>query len=117
MSTTTYQRFRRDVGLDPDDTTTLPDTDIDDLIEEAGELYTGAAATAYGRVLYLRGKLAGASSEVDYRQNESQESASQRYGNLEKLLAFWEARVDETAAGAGIGAAGVFTVAHGYRGR
>lgn len=100
MASSIYQRFRRDVGLDPDDTTTLPNAEIDDLLAEAGETYTGVAATAYGRVLYLRGKLASASEEVDYTQNESQEKASQKFAHWERLLAFWEKQL--AAAGGGL---------------
>lgn len=117
MTTTAYQRFRRDVGLDEDDTASLSDPAIDNLIEEAGELYSGAAANSYGRVLYLRGRLASASTEVSYRQNESQESASDRFDHWRALLEYWEARTDQAAAGAGIGAAAVFDLAHGWRGR
>lgn len=114
--TTVYQRFRRDMGLAEDDTASLSDPAIDALLEEAGETYTGTATiSAYARVLYLRGKLSSASSEVDYTQNESQEKASQRFDHWRDLLAFWEGRL--VVAGPGVGAASVFTLAHGYRGR
>lgn len=100
MASTVYQRFRRDVGLDADDTTTLPDSDIDDLIAEAGETYTAAAAkAAYARVLYLQGKLATSSEEVDYTQNESQERAGQKFEHYRRLLKFWEEQLAAVGGG------------------
>lgn len=119
MTTTAYQRFRRDVlgPDDADDTATVSDAAIDDLIEEAGDTYTGAAATAYSRVLYLRGKLAEMSDEVNYTQNETREEAEARFRHYQELLAYWETRTDQDAAGAGIGAATVFATVTGQRGR
>jgi hypothetical protein len=98
MASTIYQRFRRDVGLAADDIAGLPDEDIDDLLEEAGESYTAAAAkAAYARVLYLQGKLAAASEEVDYVENESEEDASDRFEHYLKLLTRWEKKLDDVA--------------------
>lgn len=121
MTTTVYQRFRRDVlGPDSaDDDTTLPDDAIDDLLDEAEETYSVAKAqAAYGRVLYLRGRLAALAEETDYRIAETQESAGDAYEQVEKLLARWEGILaavnvpdDET------GGLSLFAVASGCRGR
>lgn len=102
MATTAIQRLRRDVGLALDDTASLSNADAQDLLDEAAEVYSGAAADAYARILYLRGKLASSSEEVDYTQNESRESAGQKFGHLERLLQFWES---ELANAGGVGAA------------
>lgn len=98
------ERLRADIGADA---TTLPDVEADDIFDEAGESYTDAAAmTAATRVIAIRRLLASASKLVSYRQNNSQESASDVFKHLRELLDLWQGELDDAvAAGSAVGVA------------
>lgn len=93
------QRLRLDLGLAADDTTSLPDTTIDDIFSEVEEEYTDAGSIkAATRVLAIQRLRAQAASSVDYTQNNTTEKASQRFSHLGQLLVEWQARLDEATA-------------------
>ena len=105
MATETQRsRLRSDIGAD---STSLPDVDADAIFTEAEEVYTDAnSITAYTRVLAIRRMMANAAKLTDYTQNESQEKQSQIFGQLQKLLAFWQGELDTAvSAASAIGAA------------
>lgn len=92
MSTPTLRnRLRRDTGTDA---TSLPDADADAIMVEAAESYSGAAATAYARVLAIQGIMASAAKLASYRQNASSENASDVFAHLKQLLDVWEKRTE-----------------------
>jgi hypothetical protein len=85
---TQADRLRRDVDAN---TTSLPDADVDALFTEAMESYTDAASiAAYTRVLFLQSLLASSAKLTTYRQNESQENASDIFKHIQQLLAYWQ---------------------------
>lgn len=95
------QRLRMDLGLAPDDTTSLSAATIDAIFVEAGETYTDAAGIkAATRVIAINRLLIQAANDVDYTQNNTTEKASQRYAMLEKELLKWQKRLDEVIAAA-----------------
>lgn len=100
------QRLRLDMGLDRDDDESLTSDDIDLIFDEAGETYTDAASIhAAARVIALDRLLMQAANEVDYTQNNSSEKASQRYTQLSRERAKWQARLNDAKRAAGGGAA------------
>lgn len=83
-------RLRRKLGNLTD--TDLPDAEIDDLFAQAGEDYPGYANNQ--RVMFAAAKLYAlkdlqtqAAKEVDYRQNQSDEKASQWFKHLTEMVA------------------------------
>lgn len=97
-------RLRRDIGADQ---SALPDSEADLIFVESAETYTtgSSAYYAYARVLALQGILASSAKMTTYRQNESQENASDVFKHLKDLLAIWERKTaqadteDDQAAG------------------
>lgn len=89
-STAEKTRFRR--KLDGTETT-MPDTYIDDVFDEAESDYSGytrkvIVAAAY--VLCIKDMKARASKLTDYDQNDSSEKRSQLLKNLDNLLKDYE---------------------------
>ena len=108
MATTAAQksRLRRDTGADA---TSLPDDTIDDLFDEAAELYTDTATiAAYTRVLVINGLLSSAAKAVTYRQNESTENQSDIFKHLKDLLKLWEDKTDDAIEAASTSGAARF---------
>lgn len=92
------ERLRADIGADA---TTLPDLEADDIFDEAGESYTDAAAmTAATRVIAIRRLLASSAKLVSYRQNNSQESASDVFTHLKQLLSLWQGELSDAISSA-----------------
>lgn len=89
MATATERsRLRDDIGAN---STTLGDSEADDIYTEAGETYTDTASLyAYARVIAIRRLLASSAKLTSYRQNESQESASDVFKHLKELLSYWQ---------------------------
>ena len=103
MATTAIERLRRDIGAN---STSLPDLDAQNLLDEAAESYSDApTAAAYARVLAIQGLLASSAKLTSYRQNESQESASDVFRHLSDLLKVWEGKLADAQKAAGSGAA------------
>jgi len=101
-SATDIARLRRDIGAN---TTSLPSDDAADLFEEAAEAYSDAASiAAHTRVLAIQGLLASSAKLTSYRQNESQESASDVFKHLTQLLSVWEDKLAQAQRSAGGGA-------------
>ena len=91
-------RLRADIGADA---TSLPDAEADAIYVEAGESYTDAdAIKAATRVIAIRRLLASSAKLVSYRQNNSQESASDVYKHLRDLLDLWQGELDSASAAA-----------------
>lgn len=89
------QRNRLRADLDANEAS-LPDAEIDDIFDEAGESYTDAAAIkAETRVIAIRRLLASSAKLVSYRQNNSQESASDVFAHLKQLLSLWQDQLDD----------------------
>ncbi len=90
-------RFRRKLQ---GSLTSMPDTYIDDVFNEAEEgypsdTYSRAIQVAYAYVLGVRDLLMAASSDVDYKANESEEKRSQTFAALDKLEKKYQAELDE----------------------
>lgn len=82
------QRLRDDIGATED---SLFDYEADDIFAEAGESHADAAAIkAATRVIAIRRLLASSAKLTSYRQNASQESASDVFKHLQWLLGYWE---------------------------
>lgn len=108
MATTDAQkaRLRRDTGTN---STSLPDEDIDDIFDEAAEIYTDTATiAAYTRVLVIQGLLADSAKLATYRQNESQENLSDVFKHLQQLLTHWQQETDDAAEAASTSGAARF---------
>lgn len=102
---TDYARLRRDVGVDADK---LNDTQAQEIFAEAEELYDGPGSIlAATRVIALQGFLAEAADEVNYTQNNASENLSDRFKNLEKLLAIWQQRLTDALAQEAVAADGI----------
>lgn len=88
-----YARLRRDIGAT---ILSLTDEAAELLFVEAAETYTDAAsAAAYTRILGLQGLLSASASMTSYKQNESSEEMSDMFKALEKLLAYWQRKLDD----------------------
>jgi hypothetical protein len=95
-------RLRDDIGAD---STTLSDAEADEIFIESGEVYTDAnSLIAYTRVIAIRRLLASSAKLVSYRQNETQESASDVFKHLKDLLKLWQ---DETIVAVNLAAGSV----------
>jgi hypothetical protein len=104
-----YQWLRTDVGLAPDDIVTLPDAQAEDNFTRAGVVYPdplnpNGAQDAYTRVITIEQLYAAAVTSTDYRQNNSQESASQLFDHYKALLDLWNGKL--TGAVSGVTAGG-----------
>lgn len=92
VTQTQIDRLRRDTGTNE---TSLPDEDIQDIFDEAGERYTDETTiAAYARVLVIQSLLSSSAKLATYKQNESQENLSDIFKNLQALLKVWEGKVD-----------------------
>ena len=91
-------RLRADIGANE---ASLPDDEADEIFDEAGESYTDAdAITAATRVIAIRRLLASSAKLVSYRQNNSQESASDVFAHLRLLLSLWQDELDSAVKSA-----------------
>ncbi len=89
-------RLRADIGADD---TALPDYAADEIYTEAAELYTGVKSIRAGaRVIAINRLLAPAANHVDYSQDTTTESASQRFKQLKEYLVIWQAALDTAIA-------------------
>jgi hypothetical protein len=103
-----YQWLRTDVGLAPDDIVTLPDAQAEDNFTRAGVVYPdpanpNGAQDAYTRVITIEQLYAAAVTSTDYRQNNSQESASQLFDHYKLLLDLWNGKLSNAVAGVAAG--------------
>lgn len=99
-------RLRRDTGTDE---TSLPDSDVQDVFDEAGESYTDAATiAAYTRVLTIQGLLSSSAKLATYRQNESTENLSDIFKHLKDLLKVWEDKTTDAITAASTSGAARF---------
>lgn len=91
--TVAYQRLRRDVGASIDVLT--PDI-AEEIFAEAAEKYPDdtSKATAYTRVIALKGIRASAAMLGKYAQNQHQEDLTKVFDNLSKMLEDALAEVD-----------------------
>lgn len=86
-------RLRRDTGTTE---TSLPDEDIQDIFDEAGEKYSDSAtAASFARVLVIQSLLSNAAKLHSYKANESSENLSDVFKNLQALLKVWEGKVSD----------------------
>lgn len=85
-------RIRRDTGTDA---TSLPDATIQEIFDEAAEIYTDAnSALYYTRVAVITGLLSSSARLSSYRQNESSENLSDVFKHLQSLLELWQGKLD-----------------------
>jgi hypothetical protein len=72
------------------------DLGIDDVFAEAADEFPDdeAKQSVYARVIVLRRLLAPSALQGRYVQNQSEEDLTKVFGNLERLLARWEKRVE-----------------------
>lgn len=90
-------RFRRKLQ---GSVSSMPDTYIDDVFNEAEEGYPTATYSrdiqvAYAYILGIRDLRMAAASDTDYKANDSEEKRSQVNSPLEKLEKSYQAELDE----------------------
>lgn len=90
-------RFRRKLQ---GSVTSMPETYIDDVFNEAEEgyptvSYSRAIQVAYAYVLGVRDLLMAAASDTDYKANESEEKRSQAFTALDKMEKKYLAELEE----------------------
>lgn len=91
-------QFRKRVGDNDDTNQVFEDSEINDIYTEAGEEYTTDKLVGYyAVVLGLEMLLADAAKLATYKQNNSSENQSDIFKHLEKLLEYWEAKVEKEA--------------------
>lgn len=97
MATSTERkRLRSDIGATE---ASLPNTEADDIFEEAGEDYTTTAEIkASTRVIAIQRLLASSARLTTYKQNQSSENASDVFKHLEKLLSYWQGELSKSEA-------------------
>lgn len=91
-------RLRRQLG---DDITSLPDAEIDDLFNEAEELYPNNARTtqfAAVKLQAIRDKLVQAAKRTSYSQGGASESLGELFSNLRVLEQQFKIDLDELIA-------------------
>jgi hypothetical protein len=103
-----YEWLRTDVGLAPDDIVTLPDAQAEDNFTRAAVVYPDpanplGAQDAYTRVITIEQLYAQAVTSTDYRQNNSQESASQLFDHYKLLLDLWNGKLSNAVSGVAAG--------------
>ncbi len=78
--------------------TAFSDEEINDIFDEAGEVYTDTQVIkAATRVIGLRRLLASSAKLTDYAQNHTRESASQVFEHLSSMLEMWTGELDTAA--------------------
>ncbi|MGK2950918.1 MAG: hypothetical protein ACSLEZ_00865 [Thiobacillus sp.] len=95
-SATEWQQLRDDLGYTA---TTLTDVQAEAVFVQAASLYSEGALQAGARVVAIRQLLGSSARLHDYVQNNSSESASQVFKNLQALLGIWvgQAATDDMA--------------------
>jgi hypothetical protein len=104
---TELQRIRMACGFKPDDTASLPDEQIQDALDRAGERTSDPTVQRIAAtVLVLEQLYAEAVTATDYTQNNTQEKASQRFDHYGKLLDKWNKALAQAEEEAAVAAAG-----------
>lgn len=97
--TADYDLLREDLGVT---TASLDDTMAAAIFVEAEAKYSTSADAvfAYARVRALEKLWAKSTEEdIDYTQNEEREDLSKRVANRQKLLVYWQGKLDAVLAG------------------
>ena len=89
------QRFRFSVGFVRDDTTSMPDDEVDEYYDEAEEKYPDNtdSADAAAHIIYFEGLFADAAKLATYKKNQTTENVSDIFTHIQILLDRWDKKL------------------------